>query len=100
MESLRTGVICSACAKIFSVELTRMRLGLHHTCPSCGSAYHVSEKDAIRAHRILEEIERRMKCVKCVSGGSTPLDAGARLRKCFEFSVLSAALGNGLCEVA
>ena len=98
MESLRTDVICGACQKSFSVELTRMRLNLQHVCPNCGSVYSVSEKDAIRAHRVLEELERRMKCAGCVSGRAAPLDASARLRKCFYLSAFAPATGKDLCE--
>lgn len=99
MADLKTELRCRACERSFSVELTTMRFNFQHTCPFCGSAYRVSEEEAIRAHRALDEIEHMRKCAWCVTGRAAPLEASARLGKCFYFSAFPAVIGNDVCEV-
>ena len=98
METLKGNLQCSACQKKFPVELARMRFNFKHACPFCGSIYTISEQEALRAHRMLDEIERMRKCADCVSGRGLFLDASRRFsgRSCF--STFSAVIGNDLCE--
>jgi hypothetical protein len=98
MEILDTDLRCSACRSSFTVRISTMRLNFRHACPFCGSVYSISEEEAIRAHRTLDEIERMRKCECCVSGRGTLLDASARLGKCFNVSAFPAIVGNDLCE--
>lgn len=98
MEILDTNLRCGACRASFSVRLSMMRLNFRHACPFCGSAYSISEEEAIQAHRALDEIEHIRKCTCCVYGGSASLDASARLGKCFNVSAFPAIVGNDLCE--
>ncbi len=65
---------CSTCGRPFSVELARIRFHLTHACPFCGAVYVVSEHQAIRAHRALDEFEHMAKSVKL------PYIGGAYLR--------------------
>jgi len=98
MEMLSGTLQCGVCEKKFPVELARMRFNFQHTCPFCGTVYTVSEEEALRAHRALDEMEHMRKCAGCVSGRAAPLGAGARLLKCSCFSTFSAVIGNDLCE--
>ena|SRR5271157_4907634 len=97
MESVKADVQCSKCEKSFSVDLNKMRLNSQHTCPFCGAAYKVPEKEAIRAHRALDGIEHMRKCACCVSGRDAALEASAQFMKRLSSS---AVIGNDLCEVA
>jgi predicted RNA-binding Zn-ribbon protein involved in translation (DUF1610 family) len=62
---------CSACGRPFSVELARIRYRFAHACPFCGDEYVVSENQAIRAHRALDELEHMAKSLKLpyIGGG-------------------------------
>ena len=64
---------CNMCGRDFSVELARIRFRVKHPCPFCGAEYVVSESQAIRAHRALDELEHRAKGVELPSTGGTYL---------------------------
>ncbi|MGD0229328.1 MAG: hypothetical protein ABSC19_03080 [Syntrophorhabdales bacterium] len=53
------------------MELAKMRTGFTHPCPSCGLARRISEKEAIRAHRRLDELEH--------AAGKTPMAGSVSL---------------------
>ncbi len=98
MEILRGTLQCGVCQKKFPVELARMRFNFRHACPFCGSMYAISEKEALQAHRALDEMEHMRKCAGCVSGRAAPSGASARLLKCSCFSTFSPVIGDVLCE--
>jgi len=54
---------CHACGSLFSVQLAKMRFRVKHPCPSCGAEYAVSERQAIKAHRTLDELEHIAKTI-------------------------------------
>ena len=60
MADLTATLICAACSRSYGVELRRMRLNLEHPCPGCGCTNKITEDQAIKAHRLLEELEREM----------------------------------------
>ena len=98
MEILRSDLQCMACQKKFPVELARMRFNFQHACPFCGAVYTISEQEALKAHRALDEMEHMRKCAGCVSGRSSTRSVSARFLKCSCFSTFSAVIGNDLCE--
>lgn len=57
MADYTLNVGCTACGGMLTVELRRMRLNLPNACPGCGSWHRISEDEAIKAHRLLEELE-------------------------------------------
>jgi DNA-directed RNA polymerase subunit RPC12/RpoP len=50
-------LVCLRCGETFPVHLNRVRARSGIVCPACESACLVSEDQAIRAHRRLEELE-------------------------------------------
>jgi DNA-directed RNA polymerase subunit RPC12/RpoP len=48
---------CTGCGASFLVELRSMRVNLRNACPACGFRQSISEDEAIKAHRLLEELE-------------------------------------------
>jgi hypothetical protein len=60
MTDFTADLECEGCGKAFSVELTRMRLHFTHRCPFCGVENGVTEGQAVKAHRRLDELEHRI----------------------------------------
>jgi predicted Zn finger-like uncharacterized protein len=59
MNRLTNGLRCPQCGTRFRVELHKMRVNAPIPCPSCGFLWSVTEAQAIRAHRLLEQLEYR-----------------------------------------
>ncbi len=51
---------CRQCGKVYRVELRKLRTNLPTVCPSCGFEQEVAEKQAVKAHRLLEGLEYQM----------------------------------------
>jgi len=98
MTDLKMQLHRGACRKNFPVELNRMRFAFLHACPSCGAAYRISEKEAIRAHRLLEQIERVRKCSCCTSGKAMPSSGGTRFGRCSDLPIFPAVIADDLCK--
>lgn len=54
-----TCLACLDCGREFPVQLRKMRLNFPVHCPFCTCPYHISEDQAIKAHRFLELMESR-----------------------------------------
>jgi hypothetical protein len=60
MADFRTDLQCGQCRGTFSVELTKMRLHFRHRCPRCGFEVTVTESQAVKAHRTLDQLEHEV----------------------------------------
>lgn len=57
MEDFSVELTCTGCGRSYHTALRKMRLNVHHVCPTCGFRNIISQNEAIRAQRLLEKLE-------------------------------------------